>query len=681
MYYALYKKADPRHREGGVWRCIKAARRRYLACLFFVLVWMNAGMFSTLWGQQSTPRNLLQHAVADQNIQACLSRINKWRRGWRESLTKQLTALPATIKKQLADTADRQLEFDWPALPASLFLEYKQNGNRSDFETVLAKRRSVLSSLVVGYMVTREKRYLPQIVNGLYAIMEESTWVLPAHLTLQQSGIGLPDPGDKIIDLGCAMTAPLIASVQFLMRDQLDSISPNINKRIDLELATRILRPYLERTDYWWMGFHAQRVNNWNPWINADVLYTALLNENNPAILDQLLNKIIRSTDIFINQYPADGGCDEGTTYWSHAGGMLVYLLKLLNSVSEGKIGFKNDTLLRHMASYIYKMQIAGDYFVNSGDAAPRTVPSPAKVYLYGTLFDDDTLKGFGAYLASLQKSVLPADNLQDFIMTLGVFDRLKKHPKITPQPAVSWLRDLQVVTARSGGGSQRGMFFSAKGGNNGESHNHNDVGNFVIYANGQPVIVDAGLGVYSSKTFSKERYTLWQVQSDWHNVPAINGYSQQAGKEFKAEKVLFDQKDKKVMFSMDISKAYPEKAGINSWSRVFVFNPDNRSLELTDQFSLCGAVKPGRLFLLTPCTLEEKLPGIWIFFQDKAKTKPLMEMCTRDYNVKVEQKVLDDSRLRNSWGEKLFRLVLIVKDVGLKGKEKVTFRMPTILK
>jgi hypothetical protein len=41
------------------------------------------------------------------------------------------------------------------------------------------------------------------------------------------------------------------------------------------------------------------------------------------------------------------------------------------------------------------------------------------------------------------------------------------------------------------------------KGGNNGESHNHNDVGSFIIYTDGEPLFIDPGVGEYTAKTFS----------------------------------------------------------------------------------------------------------------------------------------------------------------------------------
>jgi hypothetical protein len=89
-------------------------------------------------------------------------------------------------------------------------------------------------------------------------------------------------------------------------------------------------------------------------------------------------------------------------------------------------------------------------------------------------------------------------------------------------------------MVARDKEGSTDGLFVAAKGGHNDESHNHNDIGNYVIYYNGQPVLIDVGRGTYTRKTFSSRRYDIWYNCSDYHNVPTINGVTQPAGANLK---------------------------------------------------------------------------------------------------------------------------------------------------
>src|SRR5690606_18737531 len=254
--------------------------------------------------------------------------------------------------------ADKALTFGWQALPASSFLEYKETGNRIRFEKMQLDRRSHFYNLVIAYLLTGDKKYLPQLINGLWATLEESTWEIPAIVELQKAGADLPDPSEQVVGLVNAETAVNIAMVQFLLHDQIEKVSPVINKRITKELKERFLIPYLKRNDFWWMGFRGHHVNNWNAWINTNVLHTALLAEESMDTLQQLVSKAFRSADYFINQYPADGGCDEGTSYWNEAGGKLIRLLTLASSVSDGVLNWNNNKLLFNMGAYIYKMHI-----------------------------------------------------------------------------------------------------------------------------------------------------------------------------------------------------------------------------------------------------------------------------------------------------------------------------------
>lgn len=85
------------------------------------------------------------------------------------------------------------------------------------------------------------------------------------------------------------------------------------------------------------------------------------------------------------------------------------------------------------------------------------------------------------------------------------------------------------------------GLYLAAKGGHNAESHNHNDVGNFIVYADGYPAISDVGVETYTAKTFSAQRYDIWTMQSAFHNLPIINGFMQKNGGNFKAAAVNYE--------------------------------------------------------------------------------------------------------------------------------------------
>ncbi len=108
--------------------------------------------------------------------------------------------------------------------------------------------------------------------------------------------------------------------------------------------------------------------------------------------------------------------------------------------------------------------------------------------------------------------------------------------PPAEPLDGEVWLPDLQMMAARERPGSSQGLYVAAWGGHNAQSHNHNDVGNVIVFADGQPVLIDVGVGEYTAKTFSSRRYEIWTMQSAWHNLPTINGVDQGAGAGYRAE-------------------------------------------------------------------------------------------------------------------------------------------------
>ncbi len=63
------------------------------------------------------------------------------------------------------------------------------------------------------------------------------------------------------------------------------------------------------------MGFDGAKPNNWNIFINTNILSTALLAVDNSTVLNEVIAKSIQSADKFLNSYPNDGGCDEGSSY------------------------------------------------------------------------------------------------------------------------------------------------------------------------------------------------------------------------------------------------------------------------------------------------------------------------------------------------------------------------------
>ena len=584
--------------------------------------------------------------------------------------------LPEKVRAAHLRQGMKHLGCDWEIPKASIFLEFVRTGNRTNYQIIANGRRVRLAEMVIAECIEGKGRFLDDIMDGVWAICEETYWGVPAHVGAQKKGSGLPDVKEPTVDLFAAETGMLLAWTHYLLGEQLDRISPLITERIHYEVQRRILSANLERDDFWWMGFGGRIVNNWNPWICSNWLAAVLILENDQQRRIRSIHKVLRCLDNFLNRYPRDGGCDEGPGYWGRAGASLYDCLELLASASEGRIDIFDEPLIKEIGRYIFRVYINDRYFINFADAAAKLNPDASVIFRYGKSIGDADLTGFGAFLAWKQ-------NLgQDYVRggwgclgrVLPALFHLDELLRTEPRELLLrdfWLPELQVMGARSFEGSKQGLYLAAKGGHNAESHNHNDVGNFIVYADGYPALIDVGVETYTAKTFSSRRYEIWTMQSAFHNLPTINGTMQKNGREFQAKDLKYEAGKKRAVFSLDISQAYPEEAKIKSWIRTITLERGKqvivhdkyelREFEQPLQMNLMSWMKPdleeeGKIRLENP----EGARGLKPVFIHYDKNR---------FRAEMETISLEDERLKSSWGDQVYRIVLKATRVPLKGE------------
>lgn len=604
--------------------------------------------------------------------------------------------VPAEIRTAYIHAGEALLDASWPALPATVFLEYVRNGNRSDYEKLSFARRRQLATLVLAETMEGRGRFLDQIINGIWAICEESFWGVPAHLNLQKAKAGLPDVEDPAVDLFAAETAQEMAWTYYLLKKRLDSVNPLIARRIVLETRRRILWPYLRHRDWGYLGYvwkaapaASRRVNNWNPWINSNVLVAALILADD-SLRNQVVYKTMESVDNFVIPYPADGGSDEGPEYWGRAAGALLDYLEVLHRATGGRINAFGQPVVRRMGGYIYKMSISYPYFINYGDADPVYRPDPSLLYRFGRATDDTLLMHFAAYQARRDDyghGVLPGSFgvLNRSLLALRVMKALRDAP---PDPALVrdvWLPDIQVMAARSVAGSDKGLYLAAKGGDNGVSHNHNDVGNVMVYLDGKPVLVDAGAQTYTAQTFGGKRYELWNNQSAYHNLPDINGIMQKEGAGYGARDTRYHAGDQRAVFSLELAGAYPAAADVRSFRRQVVLER-GRELRIEENYRLNTWKAPITENFLSPWAPDIHSPGtVWLQGADPGQRLRLLYDASR-FQAAVDTVVITDGkavkgldgqlgrdgRMYGNWGPVLYRLRLV--STTQKTKDHYTF-------
>ena len=618
------------------------------------------------------PRNLLTGGLREQALAAALLPAAQWhpyptirdRADWE--------AVPQEIRAGFIRQAQQYLGTTWERIPASVTLQYIRDGNRSHYDAMNTRQREKLATLVMAEVFENQGRFLDDIANGIWAISEQTFWGSTAHLGMQRAGSGLPDVTEPIVDLFAAETGALLAWTDYLLGERLDTVSPLLRKRIRAEVDRRVLTPALARDDFWWMGFGDRKnVNNWNPWINSNWLAAALLLEADPQRRAASVYKIMRSLDNFINGYPDDGASDEGPGYWDRAAASLFDNLELLRGATKGTVDIYSSPLVRNMGQYIYQVYIKDAYFVPMGDAPAKLTPDAELVYEYGKRIADPVMERFGAWLAQRRGPYRPGSSSPGRILpALLVAGEIAAAPVAEPLPGSVWLPDLQLMAARSMPGSAQGLYVAAWGGHNGQSHNHNDVGNFIVYGDGQPVLIDVGVETYTAKTFSPQRYEIWTMQSAYHNLPTINGIMQSPGREFQAKDVSFNETATRVTFSADIAPAYPAAAAVKRWQRRVALDRKAPAVELEDRYELNTWKEPVRLNLMTSLHVDTSRPG-----EARLDDRYLLTYDARALKAASEEIRVSDERLRSVWGDRLERIVLTAQGTAPRGGYRVVLR------
>ncbi len=577
--------------------------------------------------------------------------------------------LPEDFKKQYVREAERYLDYNWPVVKATDYLEIVRSGDRR--QEAYEAPRAALVALVMGELAEGKGRFTDQIVNGVWYYSEQTWWGWSAHLTAQKASRGLPDADEPVIDLGVGEITNILAWTWYLFKDDFDKIDPLISKRLKNEIMKKAVIPYYERNDFWWQGLDERRtVNNWNPWTNHNMLTAILILEDDQTKKVKGVEKVVRSLDQFINIYPNDGGCDEGPSYWGRAGASLYQCLDLLKRATNGKFDIYDNQLIKNMGSYIYKAYIEYPYFINFADADATTGSCPQIIYSYGKDISDPVMQKFGAFLAKKQNwgKETPNGKPDEQIMQLM---HLKEIENATAEDALIsdfWLPDTQVAGARDKAGTSEGFFFAAKGGHNAESHNHNDLGSCVLYFNGKPCLVDIGRETYTAKTFSSQRYEIWTMQSQYHNLPKINGIDQHEGREFAATNSAFTADSKKAVFSTDIFKAYPDSAEVNKWIRSYTLERGKRFV-IQDNYELKKFVTPSTLNFVTSCKVTDNGAGILALEGDGFTLN--MNYNPKNVTPKIEVTEITDRGLKRYW-KTITRIVFSLNSQKLSGKNEI---------
>ncbi|WP_407272284.1 hypothetical protein [Radiobacillus sp. PE A8.2] len=487
-----------------------------------------------------------------------------------------------------------------------VFKLFHENGSRLEYERIyFAKRRRLTTIGLAALLYPENEIYKEELQEVIWSICNEYSWCLPAHLknspemsvdvnyTLHREHISYT------IDLFSAETAFALSEILQVTGGTLD---PLIQKRVREEIYLRVIWPYIHQSGYEWETAE----HNWAAVCAGSIGATALhLIEDNEE-LSAVLEKVLVTMEYYLKGFNDDGTCTEGYSYWEYGFGFYVYFADLLIKKTNGNIDLFNANKVHEIALFQQKCFLDKNKVVNFSDAE-----ATSSVFL-----------GLSHYLAKIYSDFdIPESNLgaritEDHcsrwapaLRSLLWFDE-----KAEGKPwndATYYFEESQWFVSRHT--SNNGRFsFAAKGGHNDEPHNHNDIGQFILYGNDKTYLKDLGSGEYTAGYFAEERYSYLCNSSEGHSVPIINRQFQSEGATNSATIQSVSTGSKVESFEMEYSRAYTME-NLQQLVRKFTWNKlDFPSLILEDRYTFTKYPESITERLITPVlAVEENEEGI----------------------------------------------------------------------
>lgn len=583
-------------------------------------------------------------------------------------------AVPDRARTESIAQAEAALAEPWPELRASVFAEFQRDGNRSHFELPHFARRRILRDLVLGAGLTDDPKYTDPIMDAVWSICEESFWGVPAHsYSVRLGRTPLPDVGEPVIDLFAAETGAQLAWTRYLMGERLpEAGGPTFDDRVVAEIDRRLLSPLLDRDDWNWLAKERTRPNNWTPWICSNLLIAVLLTEPDADRRAVLVSKIIASLDVYVDQLLEDGGCSEGQSYWAVGPAKLLDCLDALHGASDGRLNGFTLPKVRALSRYPVAMHVGGRNMIQHADGHGQWLLEASVLHRAGRFLDDPQARHLAVHLRDA-----PAGRRERARTNLwrGLSELFE--PGYADAPAIDapligehWFPELQVLVARETAGSTDGLMLCMKAGDNAEHHNQNDVGGISIAVDGQLLVVDPAVTVYTKKTFSPQRYELWEMNSDWHCLPVINDTVQLPGAEYAARDAVSESSADQVGMSAELAGAWPAEAGLETYLRTATLDRSRHRVVINDRWRGAGIRS-----LVLPLTVaaEPTVDGTRVQFTVNGRTVTLEVEGAA--TVGSEVKGLDDPYMNALWGERLWRLLITPARVA-EGELTLTFRV-----
>ena len=291
-----------------------------------------------------------------------------------------------------------------------------------------------------------------------------------------------------------------------------------------------------------------------------------------------LLEKTYHLLEIMLAEFAPDGANTEGPAYWEY---LMRYLAPFMQSTLYT---FGDDFNIFDAPGFDrtvdFYLDIDGMTGVNNlHDAVADNHGVAGEVFCLANMLNRPDLTR--ALLAKMD-----VYGLDDGLWSLMYYDTSIKYDGTVDRALDAYYKGLEFVSMRSSWLNSAGIYASLhSGGHAKNSHNHVDVGSFVLDIGGQRFASDYGKESYDLKASGEYRYYYYRIRPEGHNVFVINPDTtgKDIGMNLVTETVSeFVSKSRGAYTIISMDKAYEGYA--QSASRGMMLGDDRKSVLIRDE-------------------------------------------------------------------------------------------------
>lgn len=487
---------------------------------------------------------------------------------------KELELFLQKYEAEMQKAANDMRKEAMPEITEDLFALFETTGDRTTYERVYFRRRKFLAVYGMASILWKKEEDFHKLCEVIRGICGEVCWALPAHVDRTKKD------WMRTVDLFASETAFALAEIEAVLGRELPS---ELYSLIRENIMDRVLLPFENSAVPY--GVWENCEHNWNAVCAGSVGSAAIyLLKEEPERLQNLLARLLNSLVHYVEGFADDGACMEGVGYFTYGMSYYCTFAEKLFAYTDGKVDLMRGEKLKKIMEFQQKCYFPGGLSVSFSDGSSRE-KFRMGLTCYLSMKDGDVKFPSMSLAAGLDSDQCYrwAEIYRDIFFTRSFLEKLEDTQKAAePSPEKEACQETlpfaQWTICR--GACAAGM--AAKGGHNGEPHNHNDVGSFHYVVGDEMFLADLGAGEYTKEYFRDEtRYQIFVNQSQSHNLPLIEGEGEKPGREYACRNFFTDGKGNT---EMELEGAYGQKK-LEKFVRKIAFCGEDGSLQVEDAF------------------------------------------------------------------------------------------------